>query len=600
MNTRSLAATAVLALAGCINHPVDRMPPSAGSETHWLTACAREADCPAAAACLCGVCTVPCEDDGACAPAGEEARCVPVEDPTLVEACGGAPPPRPVCLADCSLDADCRAGTICTEGRCVAGEAPEPDAGPRPGPTSQTWHYAERPKLDVLILVDDSGSMCEEQATLADGLRSVAGRIAALDARIAVTSTDLRTQTARGNFYGPSERPFISPNCNAVGQPEPEACDAILAAAPFVGDVLAVEPGLSEEGLGDILRCLTDRGTGGDGFEKGLEAIRISLACDGPQAELYAPCCEGGRFDPRCGQALDFLRPDAALLVVIISDEPDCSAPADNPGVSRRAICKYGPEDDADDADAIPDGFNDRELCADDPESCYLRECSGLEPEQCYQARCFIDRGDNNNCLWQTDALTPVSDYVSFLRGLKRWPDFELRVVPIVGPTPLGFSGEPLTWVPGRPEDPACDPRDPSWDPELPVEHCCPNGVCVGGVTPSCESAAGVAFTGERYRELGGAFCGTSCEAIEAIDICDADYRVETALDAIATPLEAVFCLDLDLLPADTRLAVFVGDRVLPESDWRLEEDPACPFGRVRLLRPTAGATYEIRVISAE
>jgi len=122
-----------------------------------------------------------------------------------------------------------------------------------------------------------------------------------------------------------------------------------------------------------------------------------------------------------------FLRPDATLAVVLLSDEVDCSAPSDNPRASRRAICKYGPVDN--NADGVPDGYAAPDGCDEaDARTCVTRDCANLTPEQCYPARCVIERSDNNNCEWLGQALTPVSDYADFLRSLKSAPERGLVV----------------------------------------------------------------------------------------------------------------------------------------------------------------------------
>ena len=67
-------------------------------------------------------------------------------------------------------------------------------------------------KLDILFVVDNSGSMCEEQVNLGENFRAFASFLYEdlgdnADYRLAVTSTDLRTQGQGGNFLNTPAAP---------------------------------------------------------------------------------------------------------------------------------------------------------------------------------------------------------------------------------------------------------------------------------------------------------------------------------------------------------------------------------------------------------
>ena len=608
------------AVAACSKTPLSPLGPSAGSETHWLTACTQNADCESAvgAACLCGVCTRTCDEDADCDSTGLAAACMAAEDPALVDACGGVPPERALCVATCAVDAECGARTVCTERRCLPGErvdfgfggaagaggaggAGGAAGGAVPPPRSQTITVPARPKMDILMVVDNSGSMCEEQGLLADALRTASPTLAELDLRFAVVSTDLRTPTDRGAFLTRPAAPDTLINCAAAGgpaSPDTSDCGPALAAVDVRDGVLRADGAASAEVLAAAARCLVTLGTTGDGFEKGLEAMRLALACDGPQAALFGACCRDGHFDRDCAASPAFLRPDAGLLVVIVSDETDCSDPASNAAASRTAICRYGPADT--DGDSVPDGYGDPTLCpGGDPGACLVRECGGRAPEACYQSLCLIDRGDNNNCLWHREALTPVSEYIDFLRGLKRRAGLDVRVLPIVGRTPRLPTGEALTWTPGIPES-ACDPAGADFDPEADAARCCPAGQCTGNPYVVCQSERGNAFTGSRYRELARGFCdpdGRDCDALDQTEICDGGFELGASLNTVLTHVQRVFCLDVRPLPGEA-LEVLQGDRPLAAAEYALEDNPACPGGRaLRLINPEPGATYLVRVL---
>lgn len=117
-------------------------------------------------------------------------------------------------------------------------------------------------------------------------------------------------------------------------------------------------------------RCHSTLGTGGCTIEKGLEAMRLALSCGGPNADLFKACCinydendpeqnKYSYYNPACviddpADEPTFLRPDATLVVIFITDENDCSTPVDNPYASTRLICRPGWRTDANE-DGVPD-----------------------------------------------------------------------------------------------------------------------------------------------------------------------------------------------------------------------------------------------------
>jgi hypothetical protein len=122
----------VCADAGCsTSHPA--APP------RWLATCTVDTDCAGSGTCLCGRCTVACQDSCASGPANTVC--------TRTSSCGR--PASGVCLARCVQASDCASGLSCQEGVCTAtlatdGSAVEPDqpslAGTlTQGSTQATW-----------------------------------------------------------------------------------------------------------------------------------------------------------------------------------------------------------------------------------------------------------------------------------------------------------------------------------------------------------------------------------------------------------------------------------------------------------------------------
>jgi hypothetical protein len=190
---------------------------------------------------------------------------------------------------------------------------------------TDTFSQAPNNEVDILWVVDDSYSMAEEQATLADGFASFAGQLL-------TSGTDFQIGVITTSFE------YTDPNRAAlVGDP------------PFLT--------LNDDYERLFQERATAVGVGGSDKEKGLEAAAWAVS-----TLLTAP---GGLNE-------GFVRDSAQLLIVIVSDEEDCS---DNGALE------------------------------------------GQSPEACYT---------------ESNELTPVSDFVLELRELKDHDD-DVTVSAIVG-----------------------------------------------------------------------------------------------------------------------------------------------------------------------
>lgn len=99
------------------------------SQTHWLEPCQSDADCGDRYSCLCGVCTLPCQEAGqSCQDTGSPSLCFPQDGGALHALCGGlsTPSSEGLCLPQCQEAGDCAQGQLCQEGACV----PEPAQPP--------------------------------------------------------------------------------------------------------------------------------------------------------------------------------------------------------------------------------------------------------------------------------------------------------------------------------------------------------------------------------------------------------------------------------------------------------------------------------------
>jgi hypothetical protein len=200
---------------------------------------------------------------------------------------------------------------------------------------------AER-DVDILFVIDNSGSMKDEQenlrlnfSALMESLRKI--RAGLPNIHVGVASTDLGTgmfdvsycnlggdagNLLTGSCDNPTGVPYIvdveARDCNVVkdasGICQPSDCgQASCAHEPSTTFVVDSRTGCPrcrnyvDESLEDVFGCVADLGTMGCGFEQPLEAMYKAL-------------------DPANAHNAGFVRDDAYLAVVLITDEDDCSA----------------------------------------------------------------------------------------------------------------------------------------------------------------------------------------------------------------------------------------------------------------------------------
>ncbi|NPD22935.1 VWA domain-containing protein [Corallococcus exiguus] len=170
-------------------------------------------------------------------------------------------------------------------------------------------------KTDILFVIDNSGSMSEEQQGIATELPAFLaalkeGNGVSQDFRVGVITTSVyqRQRFADGadvirSF--PDQEGRLRPVRDESNQPTAERF--IEGADPL---------------LLPKFQRLVDQGTSGSGQEAPFEAVRLAVAS--PLATQ--PLAEGGNGG--------FLRDDARLLVVVVSDEEDCSSTQRPPPVA--------------------------------------------------------------------------------------------------------------------------------------------------------------------------------------------------------------------------------------------------------------------------
>lgn len=149
---------------------------------------------------------------------------------------------------------------------------------------TDTFSQVPTPQADVLFIVDNSGSMSEEQSSLSANLSQFLSYAQAnsIDYQIAVTTTDIQSNAEAGRFVsGP------------LGQ--------------INGTPRIITP-QTPNGL-NLFQQFVNQGTNGSGTERGLEAAYLALS------------------DPLINtHNAGFLRTDAALAIIFVSDEADFSS----------------------------------------------------------------------------------------------------------------------------------------------------------------------------------------------------------------------------------------------------------------------------------
>ncbi|MDF1561406.1 MAG: choice-of-anchor D domain-containing protein [Deltaproteobacteria bacterium] len=144
---------------------------------------------------------------------------------------------------------------------------------------TDTFQQLSEPMVDVLWVIDNSCSMSEEQSAIANNGNFFLSHALSLstDFQIGVTSTDMEDPNHAGHLLG---------NPKIITRTTPNAVSA------FGNNV--------------------DLGTGGSATEKGLDATHSALT----DPLITDPAANGG-----------FLRDDAKLVVIAVSDEADQSTP---------------------------------------------------------------------------------------------------------------------------------------------------------------------------------------------------------------------------------------------------------------------------------
>ena len=264
--------------------------------------------------------------------------------------------------------------------------------------------------VDILFVIDNSGSMAEEQARLARNFPAFINSLDEMgaDYRIGITTTDVAHPGCTKNPT-PEDGELVLRSCieavadGAFQFNDTDAAKACTDQCKLVGDQLRVTA--SHDGevhpwlesiagqqnlpagvtMADAFACFGPQGINGCGFESPLEAMRLAIS--------------KARADN------GFMRDEALLSVVLVTDEADCSS---NP--AHADIFTTNPTFQNDTAPTLTSATCWRAGVA----------CTGAGPElkECYSEDYTAD--GTPGALDRADAvLHPLDRYVEFLDSVR-------------------------------------------------------------------------------------------------------------------------------------------------------------------------------------
>jgi hypothetical protein len=176
------------------------------------------------------------------------------------------------------------------------------------------------------------------------------------------------------------------------------------AGATFISNVGGV-PNYTGN-LADVFTCIADVGESGCGFEQPLAAVVRALGADGQPPPI---------------ENQGFLRPDAILLIVLVTDEDDCSVPAGSMLFNTTDTTLASPLGPV-------SGFRCDE---------FGHLCNGVRPPRRAPNGSVNDVVTLDGCVSAEGAgmLTPVATLAAQIRALKEFPDQQIQVSAIAAPS---------------------------------------------------------------------------------------------------------------------------------------------------------------------
>ena len=382
----------------------------------------------------------------------------------------------------------------------------------------QQWTFTQKinNNLDLLFMIDNSQSMSAMQKKLLAQLPLFMNSLQNLQVtpnlHVAVVSSDMGAKSDSSIGCSPlgNQGEFFS-------QPEGSCLATTLTAGDtFISDVDGVSN--FTDPIASVFQCIGFLGAAGCGFEHQLASIDRALVADG--------------LGPVPSTNVGFLRPDAYLGIVMLTNEDDCSAPADTTIYSLNGSPQSISNPDGPVADyRCNGGPRGGHLCKD-PHSASASGAYATPPltppSDATGSPAMLPLADCQDNDSGSSALTPVSKFVSDIKSLKPDPDHQILVGEIIAPA----APYAVEWVPTKTSTGASE----NW-PQ--VMHSC--GAAGGpGVNPdpSTQTVADGSFGDPGVREV--EFAHAFQNSVVA-SICDADYSqsmtaIAAAIGHLITP----------------------------------------------------------------
>jgi len=273
-----------------------------------------------------------------------------------------------------------------------------------PGGAGGGGTFVPTRKLDMLFVIDDSPEVRLPHDNLIRNFPSFLTRLmdppGLPDLHIAVISTDM----------GAGDGSIAS--CDATGGKngvfQHTARGTCMSTGLDPGATYIADNGLVRNytgNLADVFTCIAALGEQGCGFEHQFAATLRALGADGRPAPL---------------ENQGFLREDAYLVIIMLTNEDDCSAPAST---------FYDTTTNANLASPLGPAQNFR--CNE-----FGHLCNGVKPPRLAPNGSVDDAVTLDGCVSAESAgmLIPVGDVVAALRTVKPFPDQQIVVAAIAGP----------------------------------------------------------------------------------------------------------------------------------------------------------------------
>jgi hypothetical protein len=406
-------------------------------------------------------------------------------------------------------------------------------------------------KIDLLFMIDNSGSMSPKQEQLKLRFPSFISRLREFAAQglpasyhLGVVTSDLGA--GKASCGGASDGGRLNTLDRSV-KGHPVSCN-LGGGLSFI-DYNQIDGTANVVGnVEDAFRCISSVGIDGCGFEHQLESVHHALTASVPENQ-------------------GFLRDDAVLAVVFLTDEDDCSAPPDTDlfvatltGTDYSQPQNYGPHNSfrctefgvLNGGEPLPwPGVN----TYSDPQPAPFVEAPG--PGKLFAVDRYIQLFTQNRAGG----------------GLKDHPDKDLIVMSIAA-SPAPFR---TVWA------------DPN---EEPPRHPCTTyngGTCTVTIAPACTAAANPGYTGDPAVRLHAAV-SAAFNHDEGTSICDDSY--DQALTKLSDFILNAFgkgcvgaaidhptkpdCVVKETVGDESQFLPWCGDPNAGKPCWEVVENPDC------------------------